>query len=188
MLKLYYTSSRSYLGQQGKANQSLGGFPSSSPVPNSQLGNLFSSITSYTKQNEITEVIGLILKNEDDNDVENLQFYFDLPENMVAKFEIAAVALQLNSKNQYYMEELSNSQSLPTYAEFHEADGLSNAVSLGILQADQMLGVWIKRTVTFSVKTDDQLWEDYLNNVEIVNKENVRLKFIYDQSIIDSKF
>lgn len=186
MLKLYYSGPRQYLGTQSKPNQSLGGFPSVTPVPNSQQGSLFSAITSYTKQNEIIEVIGLILKNEDDHDVEDLQFYFDLPENPIASFEIAAVALQLNSKNQYYMEELSNPQSLPYYSEFHQANGLENAVSLGNLQAGQMLGLWIKRTVSFSIKTDDELWDDYLNNVTLVNKEDIGLRFIYDQSIIDS--
>jgi hypothetical protein len=185
MLKLYYTGPRSYLSPQQKPSYSLGGYPSSSIVPNDQDGSLFSKISTLTKQNEITEVIGLILKNEDE-DIDNLQFYFNLPKNPSASYQIAAVALSQDSKNQYVMEEISNSTSLPYYANFFDANGKDNTVDLGLLVQNGMLGIWIKRSVVFSVKTDDQLWDDFLNQVEDVNKETIGLEFIYDQSSIES--
>jgi hypothetical protein len=184
MLKLYYTGPRSYLAVQQKPSYSLGGYPSSSIVPNGQNGSLFSEVSSYTKQNEITEVIGLILKNEDE-DIEDLQFYFDLPDNCIGQYQIAVVALSKDSKDQYIMEEIGNSESLPYYAKFHDALK-DSPVGLGPLAQNGMLGVWIKRSITFSIKDDEQVWNDYLNLVVDVNKESIGLKFTYDQSIIES--
>lgn len=177
MLRLYYSGSRTYLGTQGKKELSLGGFPSSTVVPNDQQGNLFSSITPYAIQNELREVVALILKNESDSELSNIEFYFSVPENAVGKFQIAAVALSLDSKNQYLMEEISNNQSLPYGSEFHEATGAENAVSLGPLGANKMLGLWIKREIEATVKTDDQMWTDYINETVIPNKETISLMF-----------
>jgi hypothetical protein len=177
MLRLYYSGSRTYLGIQGKKELSLGGFPSSTVIPNDQQNNLFSSITQYAIQNELREVIAIILKNESDSELSNIEFYFDAPENAIGKFQIAAVALSLDSKNQYAMEEIGNNQSLPYSAEFHEATGIENAVSLGPLGANKMLGLWIKREIDATIKTDDEMWTDYINETVILNKETVSLMF-----------
>lgn len=185
-MKLYYTGAKIYLTAQINKEKSLGGFPSITPIPNSQLGNLFSNISSYTLQNEIMSVIGVVLKNETGLDLSNVSFYFNLPEVVVGEYQIAAVNLSIDSNGRYYMEEIGNSNSLPYYATFYSANGVENAIDLGPIQSNGMLGLWIKRIVTFNSKTDDQLWEDFINGVQDINKENITLVFEYDESDIDS--
>lgn len=178
-MKLYYTGSKTYLGTQQKKEFSLGGFVSSSIVPNSQLGNLFSDITKYTKGNEVTEVIGIILKNETGSAVSDILFNFSLPENLVASYQIAAVQLSQDSDGNYYMEEISNQYSLPYYATFYSADDSDNKVNLGSLLADGMLGLWIKRTVTFTASDCNQLFDDYKEGVESATQEQIGLLFTW---------
>jgi hypothetical protein len=177
MLKLYYSGPRSYLAIQQKPNYSLGGYVSSSIVPNNQNGSLFSEISAFTKQSETIEVIGLILKNDGIEDINNIQFYFNFPDGVIGQYQIAAVALSKNSKDEYMMEEVSNSQSLPYYAEFYDANGIANKVNLGDLEAGAMIGLWFKRQVNFNINVDDNLWNDYLNQVQKVNKESIGLIF-----------
>lgn len=174
-MKLYYTGSKTYLGTQPKKEFSLGGFVSSSIVPNSQLGNLFSDITKYTTGNEITEVIGIILKNETGSTVNDILFNFSLPESPVASYQIAAVQLSQDSDNNYYMEEIANQYSLPYYATFYSAD--DNQVNLGSLVADGMLGLWIKRTVTFTATSCDDLFDNYKEGIESATSEQIGLVF-----------
>lgn len=181
MIKLYYTNTTTYLGVQGKKEKSLGGYPSSTPIPNSQIGSLFSRIAPYTLQNEIKSIIGLIIKNEGDNTINDITFYFDLPEDAIGSFQIAAVSLSQDSEDRYYMEEIANSQSLPYYATFNDADGEENAVGLGSLASGGMLGLWIKREVLNSVKSCDDLFDDFENSVEAEINENIGLVFNWDE-------
>lgn len=183
MIRLFYTNSKNYQDSQQKPEFSLGGYLSSTLVPNGEQNSLFDEISPLSIQNEIRNIIGLILKNEGDDDLSNIQFYFDIPENSQGQFQIAAVSLSLDSKNQYVMELLPNNQSLPYYADFHDADGIDNAVSLGPLKAGGMLGLWIKRTIDFTAKTDDDLWTDFQNAVVAINKELIGL--IFNEIIIE---
>lgn len=177
MLKLYYTGCKTYNTPQINKNMSLGGFPSSTPIQNSVLGNLFSSISSYSKENEVKETIGLILKNTGTTDINNILFWFDVPEGSGAIYQVAAVSLAQNSKGEYYMEDISNSYSLPYQAEFYDSNNEEESVSLGELKAGEMIGLWIKREVMSLIKTDSELWEDYKNSVQSVTKETVTLNF-----------
>jgi hypothetical protein len=173
-MKLYYTGSKIYLGTQPQKEFSLGGFVSSSIVPNGQFGNLFSDITKYTEGNELTEVIGLVLKNGTGNAVNDILFNFTLPENSSASYQIAVVQLAQDSNGNYYMEEISNQYSLPYYATFYDA---VSQINLGSLLVDGMLGIWIKRTVTFTASDCDQLFEDFKAGTVPETKEQVGLVF-----------
>lgn len=183
MLQLLYTGARSYLGQQNKAQFSLGGYPSSNVIHNSEQGALFSNVSPYGIQNEIRNVIAVILKNNGDTQLSNVEFYFNIPETAICKYEIAAVALTLNSKGEYIMEEIGNNQSLPYNATFYEANGQEGAVDLGPLASGAMLGLWIKRTIDFTSKTDDELFEDFKNGVEQVNKEIIEL--VFNETVVE---
>jgi hypothetical protein len=181
-MKLYYTGSKTYLGTQQKKEFSLGGFVSASIVPNNQLGNLFSDITKYTKGNEITEVIGIVLKNELDGTASDIVFNFDIPEDAVASYEIAAVQLSQDGNGNYYMEEISNQYALPYYATFYSADDGDNKVNLGSLISGGMLGLWIKRKVSFTASDCDQLFIDFKAGTEVGTKEQIGL--IFDWTLI----
>jgi len=143
----YYTGAKQYLGQQGKKEYSLGGFVSQNRISNNEIGNLFSQVSLYDIEKKLRNIIGIVLKNESGVDISDLRLWFESPANAYCKFEVAAVALAKDSKNQYYMEELANNESLPYNATFHSANGQSSSVLIGDLVADGMIGLWIKRTV-----------------------------------------
>ena len=186
MLKLYYTGPKTYLGTQKNPESSLGGYPSVSLVPNEYQGNVFGDISLYTKHNEITTVIGLILKNELDLDLSNVSFYFDLPSGIISTYKVAAVSMSQDSDSQYYMEEIPNQNASPVYATFHEADGLVNAVDLGPIESGKMIGIWLKRIVSDTIKTDDELYDDFVDESDAATTENIGLNFVYDESDIES--
>lgn len=144
---LYYTGAKQYLGDQGKKEYSLGGFVSQTKIQNAELGNLFSSISLLDIEQAKRNVIGIVLKNELGVNVKDVMLYFDSPADAFCKFEVAAVALASDTKVQYYMEEISNNESLPYNATFYSADGTVNSVNLGDLADTGMIGLWIKRTI-----------------------------------------
>ena len=151
MIAYYFTGADSYLAAQTDKDKSLGGFPSSSPVSNDIVGNLFGDISDYTIANNFRETKALILKNEDLVDAISISTWFDnLANNPFVNIEIAAVALTVNTNcvpPQFSMERIPNMRGTPIGATFYTADTVGTAVSLGNLAAGAMLGIWLRMTL-----------------------------------------
>lgn len=60
MLRFYYTTSAGYDNQQTKISDSLGGYKSSTPVPNDTFSNLFDEISLNLASNPREQYIALI--------------------------------------------------------------------------------------------------------------------------------
>jgi len=151
MLKFYYTTTKGQDELQSKFDRSLGGYKSSSLVKNDEFDNFFGEISNYTiSENNQNQYIGLILKNEGANKT-NVLLSFGYPEGVFSKILIAAVELTDDADSVKFMENVPSIHSSPVYAEFFEADGLVNAVSLGDLNSDEMLGIWFKREILVDV-------------------------------------
>lgn len=146
-MELYYTVSSQPGVAQSKPVLSLGGFISSSKVPNGSLGNLFDEVSPYTLQNPKAEYIGLILKNTL-KPVRSMSMWVKaFPEN-ICKFKIAPVELTENDE----MELVPSVNSKPLYAEFEETSE-TNKIDLTFEEpfaVGAMLGLWIERTVDMS--------------------------------------
>jgi hypothetical protein len=156
-MKLYYTVSSASEAVQSKTHLSLGGFKSSSLLPNSRLGNMFPEITPTTISNfNQNQYIGLVLKNEVGQFVSNITIYFTFPEGCYSKFRIAAVDMILDSNGDLQMEHVDNQFSKPLNATFYEASGSGNAVVVGDLVDGEQLGLWIERELLLSVITAQQ--------------------------------
>ena len=63
-MRLFYTGATEYLEPQNSPRLSIGGFVSSSPLPNDILNGIFGSISDYKAVNGLKEVRGVVLKNE----------------------------------------------------------------------------------------------------------------------------
>lgn len=151
MLKFYYTTTKGQDELQSKFDRSLGGYKSSSLIKNDEFDNLFGEISNYTiSENNQNQYVGIILKNEGAVKT-NILLHFDYPDGVYSKILVAAVELTDDSDSVKFMENVSSIHSSPVYAEFHEADGVVNAVSLGVLDQDEMLGIWFKREILVSV-------------------------------------
>ena len=125
---------------------SLGGYLSS-PVPNSRVNNLFGDITSLGIDRNEPVYIGLFLKNTTGTAITGVSLWFDYPTNCYSKLEIAAVMPLLDPEGNPIIEIINSIFSAPYNGVFFEATGQSNAISLGDIAKDGLLGIWFKRTI-----------------------------------------
>lgn len=116
---------------QSDASKSLGGYISSTPVPNAALNVLFDLISSYTLDKKPKETIAIGLINQFDKPVKDVELKIVTDENHEAIFKIAAVSV---SSDDYAMEQIANRYQEPMLAEFYDASFYRAAVDLKIKQ------------------------------------------------------
>lgn len=116
---------------QTDAAKSLGGYISSTPVPNAALNSLFDLISAYTLDKRQKETIAIGLINQFDKEVKDVELKIVTDENHEAIFKIAAVAV---STDNYAMEHIANRYQEPMLAEFYDASFYRAAVDLKINQ------------------------------------------------------
>lgn len=116
---------------QTDAARSLGGFISSTPVPNAALNGLFDTISSYTLSKRPKETIAVALINRLDKAVDDVELKIITDEDNVAEFKIAAVVV---SSDRYQMEQIANRYQEPMAAEFHNVDFFRAAVDIVVEQ------------------------------------------------------
>ena len=160
-MRLYYTTTADPLTPQNKKNVSLGGYQSSTVIPNDELNNLFGDITPFGLNRNKAQYIGIMLKNETGGDLTDIMFHFNYPENCYYKLEIAAITPTLDSEGNYVIEHIDTQYSKPYTATFVEANGSDNAVNLGNLANNGLLGLFIKRTFDISAVNED--YSDYIS-------------------------
>lgn len=160
-LKLYYTNSETSLGTQTDPRKSLGNHISSSLVPSDFINNLFADISELSKDRNLTETVGLALKNETGAIAENIELWYNYPTtDSQVKLEVASVATSLNDCDEPIIEKIPNIFAKPVNATFFEANGESNKVSLGDLADNGYLGLWFRkslRPIVLTAKTCDDL-------------------------------
>lgn len=143
----YYTGAINYLDEQIKSQYSLGGYFSKSVIPNGQTSAIFSEITQLTHEKNLIEVKAIALKNTLGITVNNVYFWFEYEVGSYGNFELAVVTPSQDDEFGYYMEQIQNPRSLPYYATFYPANGEINKKLLGNLNANEYLGIWLKRTL-----------------------------------------
>lgn len=102
---------------QNDPRMSLGGYVSSTPVPNAALNVLFDQVSLLTLQNRPTECMAFALINKSDQPAADVEIKIVGADDDVCQFEIAAVAVKY-----LQMESLRSRYSLPIGATFYNAD------------------------------------------------------------------
>lgn len=110
-------------------SKSLGGYVSSTPVPNAALNALFDLISAYTLEKKPKETMAIALINQFDKAVENVELKIVTDENHEAVFKVAAVDI---SPQNYAMEQIANRYQEPMLAEFYDASFYRAAVDIEI--------------------------------------------------------
>jgi hypothetical protein len=116
-MKLYYSGATTLNTPQTDVNKSLGGFMSSSEVPNGRLNNIFNDISSVSRQYAYNEIKGIFLKNTTGSTVNNVLLYTVPKSELGFTMEVAA-ATAISGK----MEQIIVSRDLPLYGDFHNTD------------------------------------------------------------------
>ena len=122
-MMIYLTGASTSLAKSPEAPQndtakSLGGYVSSTPVPNAEVNALFDLISAYTLEKKKKETIGLGLINRLDKPVTDVKLKIVVGSDNIASFKVAAVALD----SQMAMEHIPNRYSEPIAAKFYKAD------------------------------------------------------------------
>lgn len=190
-MKLYYTSAAAQDQIQSEARLSLGGYRALSPVPNDTFDNLFSEISQFMLSKDISEdeFIGLILKNETGEVVENLWLWFEYLIDSYSKYLVSAVDLVADANGFLKMEYIPTRNSKPLYSDFFEANGQMNAVSIGDIPIDGMIGLWIQRqlieNLATTIQAEANLYITDPNNADLVipvvltKQDSIKIKMVW---------
>lgn len=185
MLKLYYTVSSGYLDIQGNYINSLGGFPSSTEVPNDVFDNLFDEISLSEIKDAKTQYRAIIIKNEGEEVIENIELWFEKKDSNICSYQIGATLL--SNDEQPFMEHIPSVYSKPLYTQLYDAT-VDSKVSIGNLNPGQMIGLWLSRTVNKekaleeynNVAEEDPLHRSRYKPIEKEKQETVDLKIMWD--------
>lgn len=192
-MRLYYTNSTGTDIEQSKSSLSLGGYKSSSKVPNGVFNNMFADITPATVSNfNQNRYIALILVNETGKALENVNFWFDLPEVCSGTFKIAAVDLVLQTDGSYLMERVDSVYEKPVNGEFFESSGEINAVDLGNLAIGEQIGLWVEMALKVEDIKDnmetvyevDPTNEYRFQEIEKDKFEEISINISYDEVVV----
>lgn len=181
-MKLFYTVTSSEGKEQADPSLSLGGFCSSSNVPNNSASSLFSDLSLYSFQESMTEYIGLILKNTFDREVYNISIWIPKKEENYCKFRIAVVELTSSGE----METIPNKESRPLYAEFYEtSENDKFELPDFVLKPGGMIGLWLERgfnedSEEFLMRNNcDYIYEKGNQGVEKIEENSLKISFEY---------
>lgn len=132
-MMLYLTgassSSKSNEALQDDAMKSLGGYISSSPVPNAAINTLFDLVSIKTIQERNKETIAIGLVNKFDFPVSNVSLKVVSEQDNICNFRVAATAVDKN----HCMEHINNRYSEPINAEFYNATFFRGSVDVEIV-------------------------------------------------------
>lgn len=170
-MKLYYTTTTGHLNENKIPSKSLGGYRSSTLIPNGALNSLFSDLSLFNIDVDREEYIAVCLYN--DSTTKKRVFLWTENGNqdnpLYSKIEIAAVTMP--EVNSYPMMEYVRSNSeRPYVGEFAERT-VDNKADLGEIDAQTGIGLWIKRSIL-----KDVIDQDHQDFVQIVDQEKNQYK------------
>lgn len=184
MIKFYYTVQSGYLNAQINPDDSLGGFLSSTPIPNGELNKLFSQLPLTQSYNpDYFDLRAVMMHNEAKVSLAKLKLWFEIPDNAFSSYEVAVITPNTDCDGKVFMESISGPQGLPYYAEFHNVSGVDNTIDLGTLKAGQYLAIWIKRKINsvnfLNQQSCDKLHDMFDKKIEIEKIEKIKLRMTW---------
>lgn len=149
---LYYTGASKPEAIQDNPSLSLGGFKSSTQIPNGQIHNLFPKITQSVVMTNRKAIRMIVFHNQLTTTMNNIKLYIENSEH--CKFTLVPIAPGFDSEcNRYFFEKVTDEQNLPyqgTLAEYTQAAPFT----IPTLEAGKFIGVWIRRELDLDKFTD----------------------------------
>lgn len=143
-MQLLYSGAASCNNAQIDPEKSLGGYASSTPIPNGALNNVFPPISRAIVVNN-TSATRLIVVVNNSFTVNNLKIW--TVAGNLSTYQIAAVSPATDTKGNPVFETIYSSDSIPYQAVLASQEGIDNAITVASLAANDMIGIWIKRNL-----------------------------------------
>lgn len=125
--------------------KSLGGYVSSSVVPNGRLNNLFATIDKSSIANNDSETKLIVLKNTMAAAANSIRIWTQKGE--LFNFKIGAILPAIDDCQRSVFETIQQSSDIPYQSVLIEKEGESNALNVGSLDPQGCIGIWIMRTL-----------------------------------------
>lgn len=135
-MKLYFSGATAKFASQNDVTKSLGGFMSSTPIPNNRIGALFSGVSMYNLKERLPETMAFFIYNDTGSDITNLtvqQIYQNKlgePIN-VCNFDWAVVQPNEN----FSIEKIGNKMEQPFNATWFNPETIYQNLELTINEA-----------------------------------------------------
>lgn len=156
MLRFYYTTSTGNNNPQTKAAESLGGYRSSTPVPNDTFSNLFDEISLNTQANPKDQYIATILKNEGTETLKNVELWFsNVTEKPYGKIMVGAIKMNEDEEENPVTPGTSSIYENPYWISFYDATE-EDKVVLGDMEPEAEICLWFRRVLDKEI-----MYEDY---------------------------
>lgn len=169
---LLYTGSQSANAPQIVASNSLGGYVSSSPIPNGRIANLFSTIAKGDVTGNKSVIRMIALKNTTGSAVTGVTVYSSIGENSHIKLKLAAVSPALDGNGNPVFESVFDGNSIPYQATLSYHEGSDNSINVGSMAANAVIGIWILREIDqtkFPELNTDATGEELAELIEAAN-------------------
>jgi len=124
-----HSLSKSNDNPQSDPNNSLGGYVSSTPVPNGAINVLFDLVSSYTIEKRQKETIAIALINKFETAVTGVELKLVSDDTNLSFYKISAVGLG----EEKVMESIGNRYQEPMMSEFHNASFYRAAVEMKVI-------------------------------------------------------
>lgn len=149
---LYYTGSSKPEEFQDNPSLSLGGYKSSTQIPNGQIHNLFPKITQSMVVNNRKAIRMIVLHNQLTASMINVKLFIENGE--FCKFTMVAIAPGYDAEcDRYFFEKVTDEQNLPYQGMLAEYTELAPLI-IPELQASKYIGVWIRRDLDLTKFTE----------------------------------
>lgn len=179
-MKLFYTVISAKNVVQNKPSLSLGGFKSSSPLPNSVFNKLFPDISNLTLEKNLPEYIGIVLENQYSESKTNVKVWVEVPQDSLCKYRLSIVTLTSSGE----MESVPSVNSKPILSDFSECTSEVDSFLIPSIGAGVGYGIWVERSLntsseSFSKRNDCDFL--YTNPLSLQSKEEtITLKVKFD--------
>lgn len=166
-MKFFYTGASKYNVPQQFANMSLGGFVSSTEIPNDFLGNIFGDESRLAVCELKRTAVLIALVNEDDERAESVNITFNVSDwtKLTGQFSIAFVSPKIDNCGNISFDKINDTGALP-YITLDVLSATNNSFNLGDIQKGQVVGIWLVREIEANDNTNplspQQLYANYL--------------------------
>lgn len=140
---LYYTGAKKPEDRQDNPSLSLGGYKSSSQIPNGEINNIFPKITQSTVIDNKKIIRMIVFQNLFPSTITNIKIW--TKNGYYSKILSEIVLPAYDSKcERFFFEELKNEEILPYQGSLLEHNE-SNPLVLNSLESGKYIGIWLRK-------------------------------------------